>query len=106
MVHKRAMFHQTPPESEVLHPTKASLEEEVAARLASAGSIDAAHVAVTASGPVITLSGAVLTPGEIDRSVELALGVEGVEEVRSDLTLLAEDLPLPKKSTPPVEREE
>ncbi|THF47329.1 BON domain-containing protein [Allorhizobium terrae] len=87
MVHKRAMFHARPPESEVLNPTQASLEEKVATLLASAGSIDASYVTVTASGSVITLLGAVQTPEEIDRSVELALGVEGVKDVRCELVL-------------------
>ena len=45
------------------------------------------QIAVEASQGVIQLSGAVASPSEAQRAVQLAQGVKGVKEVRNRLTM-------------------
>ncbi len=83
MVFKHQQFYEASPEIEVEFPPRATLEAAVSDALASSGGIDASDVTVTANGSTITLSGAVLRQDEVFRAEEVALGVQGVTEVRN-----------------------
>jgi stress response protein SCP2 len=94
MVHKPRRNHDTLAEVEVLHPVRAGLETLVANLLASSGSVDASAVKVTATGRRITLSGTVFTAEEISRCSDIALSVDGVEEVDNRIELQRSDPPV------------
>jgi len=87
MVHKPRRNHDTLAEVEVEHPVEAGLETLVANLLATAGSVDASGVNVTAEGRRIYLSGYVQTPDEIERCTEIALTLNGVETVENNIGL-------------------
>jgi hypothetical protein len=90
MVFKHPHHHQTPPQVENEFPPAAALEGAVSDALAGDGALDATDVAVTATGSVITLRGTVLREEEVGRAEEVALGVEGVSEVRNELKATGE----------------
>lgn len=85
MVHKPRKNHDTLAEVEVLHPVQAGLETLVANLLATAGSVDASAVTVTAEGGRIHLSGYVQSPEEVTRCSEIALSLNGVAEVDNQI---------------------
>lgn len=87
MVHKPRRNHDSLAEVEVLHPVKAGLETLVANLLATSGSVDASDVKVVAEGRRIRLSGHVYSPVEIARCAEIALSIDGVEEVDNQIAL-------------------
>lgn len=91
MVFKHQQFYETPPEIEVEFPGRAVLEAAVSDALASSGGIDASDVSVTASGSTITLAGVVLRHEEVTRAEEIARSVEGVTDVRNDITVTGPD---------------
>jgi hypothetical protein len=91
MVFKHPQFHETAPEIEIEFPAHAALEGAVSDALASAGGIEAADVAVTASGSTITLTGVVARQQEFARAEEVARGVEGVTEVNNEIKVSGDD---------------
>ena len=91
MVFKHQQFYEAPPEIEFEFPGRASLESAVSDALASSGGIDASDVTVTANGSSITLAGAVLRQEEVARAEEVARSIDGVTEVRNDLTVTGPD---------------
>ncbi|MCD2173555.1 BON domain-containing protein [Rhizobium sp. C4] len=66
---------------------KADLEMHVADLLATSGSVDASGVKVIAKGNRIHLAGHVHSLEEVERCKEIALSVEGVASVESDIGL-------------------
>ncbi len=87
MVFKPPKFHEQEPEIESENPNHERLESAVANALATAYGIDASDVSVTAKGGRVSLSGNVLWPAEVDRAVEIAMAVPGVEKVHVDLNV-------------------
>lgn len=87
MVHKPRRNHDTLAEVEVLHPVEAGLETLVANLLATSGSVDASRVKVTSEGRRIHLSGYVYSLEEIERCTEIALSLNGVEDVENHIGL-------------------
>jgi hypothetical protein len=87
MVHKPRRNHDTLAEVEVLHPVEAGLETLVANLLATSGSVDASGVKVTSEGRRIHLSGYVYSLEEIERCTEIALSLNGVEDVENHIGL-------------------
>lgn len=92
MVFKPQTFHETPPQVEIDDPTAAALEARVAEALARAGAVDASAVEVTAADGVVTLTGTVGTPREIETITEVASRVAGVEAVENRVEALGADL--------------
>jgi osmotically-inducible protein OsmY len=62
-------------------PTDAQLEQRVADALATSDGTGAEGLRVVAAGKEIFLFGTVATRDEMDRAVEVALAVPGVEKV-------------------------
>lgn len=91
MVFKHQQFYEAPPEIEVDFPARATLETAVSDALASSGGIDASDVTVTADGSTIMLLGTVLRHEEVARAEEVARNVEGVTDVRIDITVTGTD---------------
>jgi hypothetical protein len=91
MVFKHPQFHETAPEIEIEFPAHAALEGAVSDALASSGGIDAADVAVTASGSTVTLTGMVNRQQEVGRAGEVAKSVEGVTEVKNEIRVTGDD---------------
>lgn len=87
MVHKPRRNHDTLAEVEVLHPVEAGLETLVANLLATSWSVDASGVKVTSEGRRIHLSGYVYSLEEIERCTEIALSLNGVEDVENHIGL-------------------
>lgn len=87
MVHKPRRNHDTLAEVEVQHPVQAGLETLVANLLATAGSVDASGVTVTAEGRTIHLSGYVQTREEVERCTAIALSLNGVDAVENQIGL-------------------
>lgn len=84
MVYKEREFFGIP--EEVTVKPEAQLEADVAAALAASGKLDATDVAVTVvSDAIIILSGWVADEEEIQRCVEVAGSVPGVQRVRSQI---------------------
>jgi osmotically-inducible protein OsmY len=86
MVQKAPKFHQAKSAIEALHPTAATLEAEVSSALAMSGQADASDVEVTADGSTILLSGRLRAVEEIERCIDIAKSVGGVERVVSRLS--------------------
>lgn len=81
MLFKPQTFHGETPVVEDEHPTEAKLEQRVAEALAVTDGTGAEGLKVVASGGEVFLFGTITTRGEIDRAVEAALTVPGVEKV-------------------------
>ncbi|NGO64632.1 BON domain-containing protein [Rhizobium daejeonense] len=81
MVFKPPRFHEELPEIEIENPEHERLESAVARALAIAQGVDASDLTVTATDTGITLSGNLLWPYEVERAVEVAKSVPGVENV-------------------------
>lgn len=85
MVFKPQRFFGEKPEVEIEFSDREPLETAVARLLAVSDGVDASDISVTATGSAVFLSGGVTWPEEIDRAVEIALSVPGVEKVDADL---------------------
>ena len=81
MVFKPQQFHDEKPEVADEFPIKATLEQRVADALAVAHGLDATELTVVAEGGEIFLAGHIGTRAELDRAVDVALAVPGVEKV-------------------------
>jgi osmotically-inducible protein OsmY len=81
MIFKPQTFHGERPVVTDESPVDASLEQRVADALATSDGIGAEMLKVVASGSEIFLFGNVGSRGEMDRAVEVALAVTGVEKV-------------------------
>ncbi|PZU84376.1 MAG: transporter [Shinella sp.] len=81
MVFKPPRFHEEIPEIESENPDHEPLESAVARALAIAQGVDASDITVTATGNTITLSGNLFWSDEVDRAIEVAMSVPGVERV-------------------------
>ncbi|ATN32997.1 hypothetical protein ACO34A_04175 [Rhizobium sp. ACO-34A] len=81
MVFKPPRFHEEIPEIEIENPDQEPLESAVARALAIAQGVDASDITVTATGNTIMLSGNLLWSDEVDRAIEVAMSVPGVERV-------------------------
>ena len=81
MIFKPQLFHGEAPTVVEENPTEATLEQRGADALASTQGTGAEGLRVVASGGEIFLFGAVSTRDEMDRAVEAALTVAGVEKV-------------------------
>lgn len=67
-----------------------ALRKRVYAAFATDRSIDAGTIGVSAKNGVVTLSGTVDNPAQIDKAVALASGVEGVQSVKNRLSVKRE----------------
>lgn len=85
MVFKPQRFFGEKPEVEIEFGDHEPLETAVARLLAVSEGGDASDISVTATGSTVFLSGVVTWTEEIDRAVEIALSVPGVEKVNVDL---------------------
>ncbi len=85
MVFKPQRFFGEKPEVEIEFGDREPVETAVARLLAVSEGVDASDISVTAAGSTVFLSGGVTWPEEIDRAVEIALSVPGVEKVNIDL---------------------
>jgi osmotically-inducible protein OsmY len=92
MVFKPQTFHHEPPQAEIDDPTEAALEARVAEALARVGSADASQVAVTVAGGVVTLTGNVGFPREVDTIAEAAARIPGVEAVDNRVQAMGTDI--------------
>jgi osmotically-inducible protein OsmY len=81
MIFKPQRFHGETPVVADENPTEATLEQRVADALAVTEGTGAEGLRVVASGGEIFLFGAVASREEMDRAVEVALAVPGVEKV-------------------------
>lgn len=81
MIFKPQLFHGEAPEVTEEFPTDAQLEQQVADALATSDGTGAEGLRVVAAGKEIFLFGTVATRDEMDRAVEVALAVPGVEKV-------------------------
>jgi len=81
VIFKPQTFHGERPVVESENTIDASLEQRVADALATSDGIGAEPLKVVASGTEIFLFGRVGGRGEMDRAVEVALAVPGVEKV-------------------------
>lgn len=81
MVFKPPRFHEEIPEIEIENPDRELLESAVARALAVAQGVDASDLSVTATGGEILLSGNLLWSDELDRAIEVAMSVPGVNKV-------------------------
>jgi osmotically-inducible protein OsmY len=81
MIFKPPRFHGEAPEVTEEFPTDAQLEQQVADALATSDGTGAEGLRVVAAGKEIFLFGTVATRDEMDRAVEVALAVPGVEKV-------------------------
>lgn len=87
MVHQERTFYGLKPEIDIEVPNTAVLEVQVANALAQDGKIDPADVVVVDVEGHIHLSGAVSTPGEVDRATEIAKSVQGVDAVTNNIVV-------------------
>jgi osmotically-inducible protein OsmY len=81
MIFKPQQFHGEKPVVAGKNPTEAKLEQRVADALAASDGTGSEGLKVVASGSEIFLFGEVSFRNEIDRAVEVALAVPGVEKV-------------------------
>ena len=81
MIFKPQRFHGTAPEVAEEFPAEAELEQRVADALAASDGVGAEGLRVVATGKEILLFGGVAKREEMDRAVEVALAVPGVEKV-------------------------
>jgi osmotically-inducible protein OsmY len=81
MVFKPQQFHEEDPVITDEFPAEAALEQRVAEAIAISGGLDATGLTVVAKGSEILLGGRIGSRREIDRAVEVALAVPGVEKV-------------------------
>lgn len=81
MIFKPQRFHGEAPEVTEEFPADAQLEQQVADALATSDGTGAEGLRVVAAGKEIFLFGTVATRDEMDRAVEVALAVPGVEKV-------------------------
>ena len=81
MVFKPQQFHEENPVIAEEFPAEATLEQRVADALAISDGLDATELTVVAEGGDILLGGYISSRAEIDRAVEIALAVAGVEKV-------------------------
>ena len=81
MIFKPQRFHGEAPEVTEEFPTDAQLEQQVADAVATSAGTGADGLRVGAAGKEIFLFGTVATRDEMDRAVEVALAVPGVEKV-------------------------
>ncbi len=63
----------------------ATITTRVKTALLNDPDVGALRIDVSTSGGVVTLSGSVKTPGEVDRAVKIAHTVQGVKDVKSAL---------------------
>ncbi len=63
----------------------ASITARVRTVLMNDPEVDANRITVATASGVVTMTGAVDSPGDAERAVQLARGVEGVRDVRSNL---------------------
>ncbi len=85
MVFKPQRFFGEKPVVDTEIGNREPLETAVARLLAVSEGVDASDISVTATGSMVFLSGGVTWAEEIDRAVEVALSVPGVEKVNVDL---------------------
>ena len=81
MIFKPQQFHGEEPVVASENPTEAKLEQRVADALAASDGTGSEGLKVVASGGEIFLFGEVSSRNEIDRAVEVALAVPGVESI-------------------------
>jgi osmotically-inducible protein OsmY len=81
MVFKPQQFHEENPVIADEFPAEATFEQRVADALATSDGLDATELTVIANGKDIILGGHIGSRHELDRAVEIALAVPGVEKV-------------------------
>lgn len=81
MVFKPQQFHEENSVISEEFPAQATLEQRVADALAISDGLDATELTVVANGGDILVGGYIGSRAEIDRAVEIALAVPGVEKV-------------------------
>ncbi|PYB77556.1 MULTISPECIES: BON domain-containing protein [Rhizobium] len=81
MVFKPQQFHDENSAMADAFPVEASLEQQVAEALAISEGLDATELTVVATGGEIFLGGWIGSRDELDRAVEIALAVPGVQTV-------------------------
>lgn len=81
MIFKPQRFHGEAPAIKGEVPVQARLEETVAEALAITDGVDATDLSVSARNGEIFLTGRLASRVEIERAVEIALGVPGVKKV-------------------------
>jgi osmotically-inducible protein OsmY len=81
MVFKPQQFHEENPLIAEEFPAEATLEQRVAEALAVSEGLDATELTVVVQGKEIFLGGHIGSRVELDRAVEVALSVPGVEKV-------------------------
>ncbi len=81
MIFKPQRFHGEAPEVGEEFPTEAKLEQRVADALAASATLGTEGLKVVAAGREIFLFGTVGSRNEMDRAVQIALAVQGVEKV-------------------------
>ncbi|TPP09805.1 BON domain-containing protein [Rhizobium glycinendophyticum] len=81
MVFKPQQFHEADPVITEEFPAAAALEQRVAEAIAISHGLDATELTVVAKGGEIVLGGRIGSRREIDRAVEVALAVSGVDKV-------------------------
>jgi osmotically-inducible protein OsmY len=86
MVFKPQQFHDEHPAITDDFPAEARLEQKVAEALAVSDGLDATELTVVSDGGEIFLGGYIGSRAEIDRAVEIALAVPGVEKVTVKMT--------------------
>ncbi|HCL65159.1 MAG TPA: transporter [Rhizobium sp.] len=87
MVFKPQRFHGEEPVIEAEYPNHESLETAVARCLSSADGVDTSDMSVTVARCEVFLSGNVMWAEEVDRAVDVALSVPGVEKVTVNLRI-------------------
>lgn len=81
MIFKPQRYHGERSTVEKENPTEATLERDVADALAVTEGLNADELRVVATGGEIFLFGSMNSRNEVDRAVEIALTVPGVEKV-------------------------
>ncbi|MCM2472663.1 BON domain-containing protein [Rhizobium sp. CG5] len=88
MVFKPQKFNgEEPVRSNPEPPTEVVLETSVAEQLAVSDGVDASSVSATAIKGEIVLSGTVGSAEEVDRAIQVALDVPGVDKVSVNLAI-------------------
>ncbi|NKN35014.1 BON domain-containing protein [Agrobacterium sp. a22-2] len=89
MVFKPQKFYGEEPvrDNAKIPPAEVALETSVAEQLAVSDGIDASSVSATAIKREIVLSGTVGSAQEVDRAVQVALDVPGVDKVSVNLAI-------------------
>lgn len=85
MVQKPPRFFGEKPEVEIEFGNAEAIESAVATALAVSDGVDATSLTVTAKGHEISLMGSVMSPAEVERAVEVAQSVPGVQKVRTNI---------------------